>query len=283
MTRLILVLALCLFALAGASVALAEDLTIAAASDLNFAFREIVSEYERTTGNHVRLVFGSSGNFYAQIQNGAPFDLYFSADIDYPKKLIEDGLAVSDSLYQFATGRIVLWVPKESSLDITKGMDALLDPAIKKIAIANPKHAPYGRAAVSAMEHFKLYDRVKDKFVLGENVSQTAQFAQSGSADIGIIALSLALAPTVHPLGSYWLIPQDAHPNIDQGMVMIKASKHHDGGRQFLDLFRTPNVKAIMKRYGFVLPGETVTSQWLSTNQSIMELSVRNLFHGTAH
>jgi molybdate transport system substrate-binding protein len=261
MARFILVLVLSLLPATGANIAIAEDLTIAAASDLNFAFRQIVTEYEQTTGNTVRLVFGSSGTFYAQIKNGAPFDLYFSADIGYPKKLIDEGLAVPNSLYQYATGRIVLWVPKGSSLDTTKGMDALLDPAIIKIAIANPKHAPYGRAAVSAMEHYTIYERVKDKFALGENISQTAQFAQSGAADIGIIALSLALAPTMQPLGSYWLIPQDAHPSIDQGVVIIKASKNQDGGRKFLDLIQTSAAKAIMKRYGFVLPGETVTSQ----------------------
>jgi molybdate transport system substrate-binding protein len=259
--HLVLVCVLCLLAATSANVAIGEELTIAAASDLNFAFRELVAEYERTTGNTVRLVFGSSGNFYAQIRNGAPFDLYFSADFGYPKTLIEDGLAVPDSLYQYATGRIVLWVPKGSRIDVTKGMDVLLDPTIKTIAIANPRHAPYGRAAVSAMEHFKIYDRVKDKFVLGENISQTAQFTQSGAADIGIIALSLALAPTVQPLGHYGLIPQEAHPSIDQGMVMIAASKHQDGGRKFLDLFRTPAVRAIMKRYGFVLPGEHVPSR----------------------
>jgi len=261
MARFILVLVLSLLPATGANIAIAEDLTIAAASDLNFAFREIAAEYEHTTGNGVRLVFGSSGNFYAQIQNGAPFDLYFSADIGYPKKLIDEGLAVPNSLYQYATGQIVLWVPKESSLDITKGMDTLLDPAIKKIAIANPKHAPYGRAAVSAMEHYKIYERVKDKFVLGENISQTAQFAQSGAADIGIIALSLALAPTMQPLGSYWLIPQDAHPSIDQGVAIIKASKNQDGGRKFLELLQAPAAKAIMKRYGFVLPGESATGE----------------------
>lgn len=261
MARFILVLTFCLFAATGANVAIAEDLTIAAAADLNFAFRELVPAYEQTTGNRVRLVFGSSGSFYAQIQNGAPFDLYFSADIGYPKKLIDEGLAMPNSLYQYATGRIVLWVPNGSSLDVTKGMDVLLDPAIKKIAIANPKHAPYGWAAVSAMEHFKIYDRVKDKFVLGENISQTAQFAQSGAADIGIIALSLALAPTVQPLGSYWLIPQDAHPSIEQGVVIIKASKNQDGGRKFLDLLQTQAAKTIMKRYGFVLPGENVGRQ----------------------
>lgn len=256
MTRFVLVLTFCLFASTGAKVASAEDFTIAAAADLNFAFREIVAEYERKTGENVRLVFGSSGNFYSQIQNGAPFDLYFSADIAYPKKLIDEGLAVPGSLYQYATGRIVLWVLKESPIKIEKGMEVLLDPEIKKIAIANPKHAPYGRAAVSAMEYYKVYDRVKDKFVFGENVSQTAQFVQSGNVDIGIIALSLALAPTVQSLGKYWLIPEEAHPAIDQGATIIKASKNQESAKKFLEHLRTPAMRAIMKRYGFVLPGE---------------------------
>lgn len=256
MTRFVLVLTFCLFASTGAKVAIAEDFTIAAAADLNFAFREIVADYERTTGEHVRLVFGSSGNFYSQIQNGAPFDLYFSADIAYPKKLIDEGLAVPGSLYQYATGRIVLWVLKESPIKVENGMEVLLDPTSKKIAIGNPKHAPYGRAAVSAMEYYKVHDRVKDKFVLGENISQTAQFVQSGNVDIGIIALSLALAPTVQPLGRYWLIPEEAHPAIDQGAAIIKASKKQESARKFLDHLQTPAMRAIMKRYGFVLPGE---------------------------
>ncbi|MGZ8385667.1 MAG: molybdate ABC transporter substrate-binding protein [Nitrospira sp.] len=254
MARFFLVLALCLVAVTGPKVANAEEITIAAASDLNFAFREIVAAYEQTTGNHVRLVFGSSGNFYAQIQQGAPFDLYFSADIGYPKKLIDEGLAVPNSLYQYATGRIVLWVPKESSLDITKGMDALLDPAIKKIAIANPKHAPHGRAAVAAMEHFKVYDTVKDRLVLGENVSQAAQFVESGAADIGIIALSLALAPAMSKKGTYWEIPTEAHPPLEQGAVIVKASKRADSAKQFLEFVKSRQGVAIMKRYGFVAP-----------------------------
>jgi molybdate transport system substrate-binding protein len=265
LTRTLSVLRLLLLSLAAILFPLAQagagELMVAAASDLNFVFKELVPAFEQETGAHVRLTLGSSGNFYAQIQNGAPFDLYFSADIGYPKKLIDEGLAVPNSLYHYATGRIVLWVPKGSSLDVTKGMDVLLDPAINKIAIANPKHAPYGRAAVSAMEHFRIYDRVKDKLVLGENISQTAQFAQSGAADIGIIALSLALAPTVQSVGSYWLIPQESHPNIDQGVVIIKASKNQDGGRRFLDLLQAPAAKAVMKRYGFLLPGEDANSK----------------------
>ncbi|MGH9847924.1 MAG: molybdate ABC transporter substrate-binding protein, partial [Blastocatellia bacterium] len=173
-----------------------EDLAIAAASDLNFAFKDLVVEFEKTTGQHVRLSMGSSGNFFSQIQNGAPFDLYFSADIAYPKKLEAAGLAVPGSLYRYAVGRIVVWVPARSSLAVEKlGMEALVDSSVRKIAIANPKHAPYGRAAVAAMQHFKVHDRIKDKLVLGENISQTAQFIESGASDIGIIALSLALAP----------------------------------------------------------------------------------------
>ena len=242
--------------LSTASSGQAGELTVAAASDLSFAFKELVPTFEQQSGEHVKLTLGSSGNFFSQIQNGAPFDLYFSADIGYPKMLIETDLAVPGSLYQYATGRIVLWVPKDSNLDLTKGMDVLLDPAIKKIAIANPKHAPYGRAAVSAMEHFKVYDRVKDKFVLGENVSQTAQFAQSGAADIGIIAFSLALAPSVQEAGTYWLIPNEAHPAIDQGAVIVAGSKRQEASAQFLDFLKTPASKAIMKRYGFTLPGE---------------------------
>lgn len=234
----------------------AGELTVAAAADLNYAFKDLVAEFERHTGEHVKLSLGSSGNFYSQISNGAPFDLYFSADIEYPKKLIHEGLAVPNSLYQYATGRIVLWLPKGSKLDVAKGMDVLLDPSIKKIAIANPKHAPYGRAAVAAMEHFKVYDRVKGKLVLGENVSQAAQFAQSGAADIGIIALSLALAPPVQAVGTYWLIPQEAHPRIDQGAVIVKSSKNQDSGRKFLEFLQTPEGRAVMKRYGFLLPGE---------------------------
>lgn len=256
MARFILVFVLCLVAVTGEQVAIAEDLTIAAASDLNFAFREIVADYERRTGENVRLVFGSSGNFYSQIQHGAPFDLYFSADIAYPKKLIDEGLAVPGSLYQYATGRIVLWALKESPIKVENGLEVLLDPAIKKIAIANPKHAPYGRAAVSAMESYKVYDRATDKFVLGENISQTAQFVQSGNVDIGIIALSLALAPTVQSLGKYWLIPEESHPAIDQGAAIVKASKNQERARKFLDHLQTPPMRAVMKRYGFVLPGE---------------------------
>lgn len=249
-----------LFALIGVGLmsptgsAAAEDITIAAASDLNFAFKEIVTEYEKTTGNHVKLTLGSSGNFYAQIQNGAPFDLYFSADIGYPRKLEEAGLAVPGSLYPYAIGRIVLWAGNGSHIDLSKGLEILREPTIKKIAIANPKHAPYGRAAVAAMQYFKVYDQVKDKLILGENISQAAQFIESGACDVGIVALSLALAPAMKAGGQYWEIPATAHSPLEQGAVILKQSKNPEAAKQFLEFIKGFQGQEIMKRYGFTLP-----------------------------
>lgn len=252
---LAMMLVLVVLAPAGPSLASADEMTIAAASDLNFAFKELVAVFEKQTGHHVKLSLGSSGNFFSQIQNGAPFDLYFSADIRYPQKLEEAGYAVPGSLYRYAIGRIVVWVPTRSPVDVDKlGMDALLDPSIRKIAIANPKHAPYGRAAVAAMEHFKVYDRVKDRLVLGENISQAAQYVESGASDIGIIALSLALAPTMKAAGKYWEIPAEAHPPLEQGAVILKGAKSHEAAKAFLEFLRSSGGKQVMTRYGFVVP-----------------------------
>lgn len=238
------------------SEALCEDLTIAAASDLNFAFKELVSDFEKRTGTHVKLSLGSSGNLFSQIQNGAPFDLYLSADIRFPQRLAETGHAVAGSLYQYAVGRIVVWVPKSSKFDVSKGMEVMLDPSIRKIAIANPKHAPYGRAAVAAMQHAKIYDRVKDKLVLGENISQAAQFVESGAADIGIIALSLAIATTMKEAGRYWEVPLNAYPSLEQGAILLKSGKNPEGAKAFLVFLQGTEGQAIMHRYGFTLPAD---------------------------
>ncbi len=234
--------------------AIGAELIIAAASDLNFAFKDLVPEYERTTGNRVKLSLGSSGNFYSQIKNGAPFDLYFSADIAYPRKLEEAGLAVPGSVYRYAVGRIVLWAENNAKLDILKGIDVLRETAIKKIAIANPKHAPYGRAAVAAMEHYGVYSLVKDKLIFGENVSQTAQFVESGACDVGIIALSLALAPAMKTAGAYWEIPASAHPSLEQGVVILRSSKQQDAAQAFVDFLKSETAQEVMTRYGFTLP-----------------------------
>ena len=236
------------------SAAFAEELTIAAASDLNFAIKEVIAKFEATNSTKVKLSLGSSGNFYAQLQNGAPFDLYFSADIGYPKKLEEAGLTVPGTLYRYAVGRIVFWVPAGSRIDVQQGPEALRDPGIKKIAIANPKHAPYGRAAVSAMNYFKVYETVKGKLVLAENISQAAQFVESGASDFGIIALSLALAPTMKAAGRYWEVPSEAHPALEQGAVILKHSNNQEVAKQFLEFMKGPEGQEIMKRYGFTLP-----------------------------
>ncbi|GMV49781.1 molybdate ABC transporter substrate-binding protein [Nitrospirales bacterium NOB] len=251
MKRLI---AACLLLFCAASPVRAEEIAVAAASDLNFAIKDVIAAFERQSGHQVKLSLGSSGNFYAQLQQGAPFDLYFSADIGYPKKLEEAGLTVPGSLYRYAVGRVVLWAPTSSSLDVSKGMMVLREPTIKKIAIANPKHAPYGRAAVAAMEHTQVYADVKDRLVLGENISQAAQFIESGACDVGIIALSLALAPAMKNAGGYWEIPAEAHPPLEQGAVILKHSKQQDVARHFLAFMQGPQGQEIMTRYGFTLP-----------------------------
>ncbi len=181
----------------------AQGLTVAAASDLQAALPAMASQFEKETGQRVVLTFGSSGNFFTQIQNGAPFDVFLSADIDYPRRLEREGLAERGSLFEYATGRLVLWTRNDSGIDVRRGLTVLADARVRHIAIANPEHAPYGRAAVAALRHEGLYERVRSKFVLGENISQAAQFAQSGNAEVGVLALSLALSPTLKSSGTY--------------------------------------------------------------------------------
>src|SRR5262249_39286305 len=160
------------------------------------------SRFEKDTRQPVRVTFGSSGNFFAQIQNGAPFDVFLSADIDYPKRLEAAGQAEPGTVYTYATGHIVLWTRKDSGIDVSRGLAVLADERVRRIAVANPQHAPHGRAAVAALRHEHLYDRIQSKLVFGENISQTAQFAQSGSSDVGMIALSLALGPSLKSGGT---------------------------------------------------------------------------------
>jgi molybdate transport system substrate-binding protein len=237
--------------LALASVAWAAELSVAAASDLNFALPEVAKKYQQETGNSLKISFGSSGNFFTQIQNGGPFDLFFSADIDFPRKLEAAGIGEPGTLYKYAVGKIVLWVPSTSKIDLTKGLNVLLGPSIKKVAIANPKHAPYGRAAEAALRKAGIYERVADKLVLGENISQTAQFVDTGNADIGIIAMSLALAPTMQARGKYVLVATELYPPIEQAAIVIKASTKKSVASQFLDYLKKPEAQAVLKKYGF--------------------------------
>jgi len=224
--------------------------------------QKLVPVFEKQTGIHVQVSLGSSGNFFAQIQNGAPFDVFLSADKSYPESLQQAGQAEPNTLTPYARGRLVLWTANSSNLRfdtkdgkvLSGGLESLARPEVRKIAIANPEHAPYGRAAVAAMEHYKVYDQVKAKLVLGENISQTAQFAQSGNADVGFIALSLALSPTMTGSGRYVLLPQDSYPAIEQAGVVVRASKNKEQARRFLNFLTSAEGQTILHDSGFEVP-----------------------------
>ena len=231
-------------------------ITVAAASDLTDAMNEIAADFEKATGCAVRVSFGSSGNFLSQIENGAPFDVFFSADAAYPRKLESEGLAAPGSTYLYAVGKIVLWVRSDSGLNVGKGLAVLGDPGVKKISIANPQHAPYGRAAEEALRKAGVYDAIKGRLVLGENISQAAQFVESGNAQAGIVALSLALSPEMKDKGRYFLIPANLYAPIEQGVIVLRASKNPQGAQAFLDFIQSPATSALLERYGFVLPSK---------------------------
>jgi len=229
----------------------AQELTVAAAADLQFAMQDITARFEKESGKHVKVIYGSSGNFFQQIQNGAPFDMFFSANLDYPKKLEAAGLVQPGSYYQYARGKIVVWVPKDSKIDVNAGLTAVLDPEVKKIAIANPLHAPYGQAAVAAMQEEGIYEKAKDKFVIGENISQTASFVTSGAAHIGILALSLAISPNMRNKGRYAEIPLTEYPPIYQACVILNLSKNKELAQNFLSFVKGAAVSDLLAKYGF--------------------------------
>ncbi len=231
------------------------ELLVAAAADLNPALKDISQQFEKKTGIHVKLSFGASGALTQQLENGAPFDVFFSADLDYPRQLIAEHHADAASLYRYALGKLVLWVPADSPLDLQgQGINVLLDPSVKKIAVANPAHAPYGRAAAEALRHAGLYDRVSARFVMGENVSQTAQFVESGNAQAGFVALAHALSPAVKDKGKYWIIPAEYYAPLEQAVVIVNRSQHKTESQHFLDFIKTDEVRQVLKQYGFTLP-----------------------------
>jgi molybdate transport system substrate-binding protein len=230
-----------------------DQLTVAAAADLQSVLKEVATRFEKQTGSKVELSFGSSGTFFAQIQNGAPYDVFFSADMDYPKKLEAAGLAEPGSLYQYGKGKIVLWVPAGSAVDVTKGLVVVADPAVRKLAIANPAHAPYGRAAEAVLKKVGLWQKVSSKLVLGENISQAAQFVQSGNADAGILALSLVLASAMKDKGRYFEVPQELYSPLLQAAVILKNSGHKQTAHQFMEFIKTPEIKSLLQHYGFAV------------------------------
>ena len=224
------------------------EFLIAAAADLRIAMDEIAAEFQKIHPEaNVKVSYGSSGQFTQQIENGAPFDVFCSADAGYPKKLVDEGFALAGSEFVYAIGHIVLWVPESSPLQLT-GPQVLRDPSIRHIAMANPAHAPYGRAAEAALRSMGLYDAVKDKLVYGENVSQALQYAQTGAAEIGIVSAALVKG------GRSWEVPQNFYPKLEQGGIIVKSSRNAALAQEFRSFLLSEQGRSILKRHGFYLP-----------------------------
>jgi len=229
------------------------DFTIAAASDLRYAMDKLAPRFQaRHPQVTVKVSYGSSGQFSQQIAHGAPYDVFCSADLAYPRSLAAKGLTLPGSEFIYGIGRIVIWAPSESPLDVEqRGFDSLRDSAIRYIAIANPAHAPYGKAAVAALQTAGMYEGLKGKFAFGESVSATLQYVQRGSAEVGIVALALALAPPVRETGRYWEIPLESYPRLEQGGAIIKSTKHAAVAQDFRLFMLSEEARAILDRYGF--------------------------------
>jgi molybdate transport system substrate-binding protein len=210
----------------------------------------IAARFEAKSKAHMKLVYGSSGAFYQQIQNGAPFDLFLSANSDYPRQLESIGLAAADSYYQYARGKLVLLVLASSKLDLDQGLRVLVHPEVKKVAIADPNHAPYGQAAVAALKTENTYQAVSAKIVTGENVSQAASFVLSAAADVGIVALSLVISSETKSSVRYAEIPAQGYPPIQQACVVLRSSENQKLAVQFESYLRSPEAAEIFRRYG---------------------------------
>ncbi|MCB2412445.1 molybdate ABC transporter substrate-binding protein [Demequina sp. TTPB684] len=228
-----------------------EEITVAAASDLRPAFEELGEVFEASTGTKVTFSFGSSGQLREQILNGAPFDLFASADVAYVDDVIASGRGVAATKADYAMGRIVLWASEGVALP--HAIEDLTDEQYRRVAIANPQHAPYGLAAQQALESAGIYERVQSQLVYGENITDTFRIAQSGNAEVGIVALSLALADG----SDYTLIPTDLHEPIQQALVVTSTGPQGDAATAFAELIGSPEGREVMARYGFALPGES--------------------------
>jgi len=256
-TRLSFALFLLVGIAAGHAADAAKPLLIAAAADLKFALDEVLTEFRKQHPEYEpKATYGSSGTLFAQIENGGPFDLFLSADTKYPQRLIERGKAEKDSFFVYAIGELVVWVSKVSSLNPEKlGEKVLLDPSVRKIAIANPEVAPYGAAAVAALKSLGIYDRVQSRLVLGENVAQTAQFVELGAAEIGMISHSLAISPKMKDAGRYWKVPETLYPRLEQAGVVRAGAANPEGARELAKFLRSEEGRRILGSYGFELPG----------------------------
>jgi molybdate transport system substrate-binding protein len=226
-------------------------LLVAAASDLQFAFTEVGALYQEKSGQEVSFTFGSTGNLTSQIENGAPFDIFAAANVAFVERLAEQGLIIPDTQQLYAQGRIVLAVNRAAGLSATE-LNDLLDPSISRVAIANPAHAPYGQAAQEALQQAGIWEDIQPKLVLGENIRQALQFVQTGDAQAGIVALSVADTPEV----SYTLLEAGLHQPLNQALAVIKGTPREAAARTFIEVVNSPEGRQIMKKYGFLLPGE---------------------------
>jgi len=228
-----------------------QAVTIAAAADLKYALDSLVTIFNRRRPqSRVTVVYGSSGRFYEQLTYAAPFDIFFSADSDYPRRLQQAGLTAAAPV-PYALGRLVLWSHKLDPR--TQGMQTLLLPQVRRIALANPAHAPYGRKAEEILRHYQLYDQVQPRLVLGENIGQAAQYAATGAADVGLLAYSLALSPALRRAGQFYLIPATAHTPLRQSYVVLKRAQGNATVANFTAFLASPAAKAVLKKYGFGL------------------------------
>lgn len=229
----------------------AQIVKIAAAADLRYAMDEVVKAYKKNnSGATIEVIYGSSGNAFTQISNGAPYDIFFSADIIYPQKLKEAGLTLTDPKL-YAIGRIVLW---SATLDVSRGLSVLVENPNIKIAVANPEHAPYGQRSVEALKYYQLYEKVDKQLIYGENVSQAAQFCMTGNADAGLIALSLVQSPSMKNHGKYFLIDSKAHRPLEQGYSILKHAKGNKYAFSLAEFISSTESMSIFEKYGFTLP-----------------------------
>lgn len=254
-------LAFLLAALPGSAVLGAQasprQVRVAAASDLKWALEEVRTAFEKANpGVSCVVTFGSSGNLFAQLGQKAPFDVFFSADLGYPQKLVEQGLGLKDTLFTYAIGHLVVWVPKASGIPVeTLGLQAVQHPAARRVSIANPRVAPYGRAAEAALTSAGLLQSVKDRLVLGDNIAQAAQFVQSGNADLGLLSLSFATSAAMQDQGRFAEVPASAHPPIEQGGVVLAWAQDPAAARTFCAFLAGPAGRSLLAKYGFAAPG----------------------------
>lgn len=231
----------------------AEPLTVAVAANVKFVFDELKAEFKKSSGIDASGVFASSGKINAQIKSGAPYDVFMSADMEFPEALYKEGFAVTPPRV-YAQGVLVLWTLQP--LDMAQGLSVLTNPAVKKVAMANPKLAPYGREAIHALEYFKLRAAVQPKLIFGESIAQVNQYIDTSSAEIGFTAKSVVLAPQMQGRGKWIEVPRESYQPIQQGVVMLKhgADSNAAAAEQFMEFMASAKARGILVKFGYILP-----------------------------